>query len=294
MGAFRQQRANRREVLALVAGSVVGALAAAGSRPALAAEAASPWSVASHSALRLVDGGRSAGGALLAGLALRLKPGFKTYWRHPGDSGVPPVIRFEGSVNVKEAEVLFPAPTRFDDGAGGFSFGYGAEEVLLPVAVTPADPARPVELHLQADYAVCEKLCVPASGSAALTLSGRPTTHDAALRKALSSVPKRVALATPGPLSILGLSRGGQPRRFEVAVVHQAGARPELFVEAPQPWFFAVGPLEAAAEGRPARFAVEALERAPDGASPILRLTLVAGRDAIEVAAPLDTGLIAP
>jgi DsbC/DsbD-like thiol-disulfide interchange protein len=121
---------------------------------------------------------------------MRLNPGFKTYWRHPGDSGVPPSFRFEGSRNLKSARVHFPAPRRFADGAGGFSIGYDGPEILLPLAITPVDPAKPVELVMEADYAVCEKMCVPASGKASLLLSadGKSPFHDA-LDVAMSRVP---------------------------------------------------------------------------------------------------------
>lgn len=287
MGAFRKQRLSRREVLA-AAGIMLAPKAVS------AAETASAWAVASHSAIRLVDGGRAPDGALLAALAMRLKPGFKTYWRHPGDSGVPPIVRFEGLANLKSAELLFPAPKRFDDGAGGVSFGYLSEEVLLPILVTPIDPAKPVRLKLHADYAVCEKLCVPASGGAELLLAGRPTSHGDAVRQALAAVPARVALGAPGPLRILGFAKGREPGRFEVTLAVPESQHPELFVEAPQPWFLDAKDFVPAAAGRPARFAVQVVEKDRSGLNPDLTLTLVAGPKAIEVRAPLDIGLIAP
>ena len=61
---------------------------------------------------------------LRAGIEIRLDPGWKTYWRYPGDSGVPPTLDFAGSENVKSVTALWPAPQRFADGAGGHSIGY--------------------------------------------------------------------------------------------------------------------------------------------------------------------------
>ncbi len=65
--------------------------------------------------MRLVAG--SAGGAdrtsLRAGIELRLATGWKTYWRYPGDSGVPPRFDFSKSTNVKSVTVRWPAPHRF-------------------------------------------------------------------------------------------------------------------------------------------------------------------------------------
>src|SRR3569832_1701457 len=89
---------------------------------ALAARAddASPWPRDGHSAIRLLAGSRS-GAVLLGGIAFQLPHGWKTYWRSPGDSGVPPRCDFSKSDNVEAVTVMWPAPLKFDDGAGGHS-----------------------------------------------------------------------------------------------------------------------------------------------------------------------------
>src|SRR2546421_5811478 len=87
------------------------------------AQDASPWQRDTHSAVRLLAGSRS-GGVLLGGIAFQMQPGWKTYWRNPGDSGVPPRFDFSKSDNVEAVTVLLPAPMKFDDGAGGQSLGY--------------------------------------------------------------------------------------------------------------------------------------------------------------------------
>ena len=128
----------------------------------------SPWDDDLQSSVRLIAArtkGEGAGRIHRAGIEIRLSSGWKTYWRYPGDSGVPPAFDFSKSENVKSATVLFPAPIRFPDGAGGHSVGYKAG-VVLPVHVVPGDPAKPVMLRLKLDYAVCEKLCVPAEAKA--------------------------------------------------------------------------------------------------------------------------------
>ena len=84
------------------------------------AEDASPWQRDAHSALRLLAGSRS-GAVLLGGVSIQLQPGWKTYWRTPGDSGVPPRFDFTKSDNVEAVTVLWPAPMKFDDGAGGIA-----------------------------------------------------------------------------------------------------------------------------------------------------------------------------
>src|SRR5712692_8053361 len=86
------------------------------------AQDSSPWQRDGHSAVRLLAGSRS-GAVLLGGIAFQLEPGWKTYWRTPGDSGVPPRFDFSKSENIEAVTVLWPAPTKFDDGGGRFLFG---------------------------------------------------------------------------------------------------------------------------------------------------------------------------
>ena len=117
-----------------------------------------------------------------AGVEIKLKEGWKTYWRYPGDSGVPPVLDFSKSQNVKAVTVLYPAPTRFPDGAGGNSIGYKGD-VILPLHVVPQDAGKPVTLNLKLDYAVCEKLCVPAEAKLELLLTGAETANEAARQR---------------------------------------------------------------------------------------------------------------
>src|SRR5437870_4111968 len=120
------------------------------------AQDASPWQKDGHSAVRLLAGSRS-GAVLLGGIAFQLQPGWKTYWRTPGDSGVPPRFDFSKSDNVEAVTVLWPAPLKFDDGAGGVSLGYH-DNIVLPLRIVPKNVDKPVTLRAVINYAVCEKL----------------------------------------------------------------------------------------------------------------------------------------
>src|SRR5258708_32819470 len=84
------------------------------------AEDASPWQRDGHSAVRLLAGSRS-GGVLLGGIAVQLQPGWKTYWRTPGDSGVPPRFDFSKSGNVEAVTGFWPGPAKVVGRAGGHS-----------------------------------------------------------------------------------------------------------------------------------------------------------------------------
>ncbi len=93
------------------------------------------------------------------GLQFKLSPHWKTYWRSPGDAGLPARIDWAGSENLAAAKVLWPVPERHTL-LGFETLGY-ENEVLLPILARPATPGRPVKLRAQVDYLVCEKICIP-------------------------------------------------------------------------------------------------------------------------------------
>src|SRR5262245_979544 len=160
------------------------AILVAGTSLACAGADASHWDGDARSAVRLVAGAppvdksTTATTTLHAGVEVRLKPGWHTYWRYPGDAGVPPRFDFAGSQNVKSVDVLWPAPQAIPE-EGLTVIGY-TENVILPLAVAPQNRAKPVTLRLKLDYAVCEKLCVPAEAKAELELTAGPSSQDAA------------------------------------------------------------------------------------------------------------------
>jgi DsbC/DsbD-like thiol-disulfide interchange protein len=254
---------------------------------------ASSWDGDARSAVRLVAGGAASltSDSLRAGVEIRLAAGWKTYWRYPGDSGVPPAFDFSKSENVKSVAVLWPAPHRFVDD-GGASIGYKGG-VVLPLRVIPENPKRPVTLRLSLDYAVCEKLCVPAKGDAKLELVRASTPAAAALAAAEARVPRPAQLGEVSPFGISAVRRepGGSHPRVVVDVVAPAAAPLDLFVEGPtDDWAL---PLPEPVSGAPSglrRFVFE-LDGVPPGADAIgarLRYTVISGETAIEVTSVLE------
>src|SRR5215475_6116212 len=200
--------------------------------PGARAEDASAWQRDGHSAVRLLAGSRS-GTVLLGGIAFQLQRGWKTYWRTPGDSGVPPRFDFSKSENVEAVTVLWPAPLKFDDGAGGVSLGYH-DQTVLPLRIVPKNVDKPVMLRAAINYAVCEKICIPVEASAELAFNSVASTEDSVLFAALDTVPKPANVGDPNPLTIRDVIRMG---KSEVLVdVVAPDARPvHLFVEGPTP-----------------------------------------------------------
>lgn len=94
-----------------------------------------------------------------AGLRIEMAEGWKTYWRTPGEVGLPPQIDWDGSDNLASAEILYPAPERFT----AFeieNFGYGGE-VTFPLDLRLADPGRPATLRAEVRILVCAHICIP-------------------------------------------------------------------------------------------------------------------------------------
>src|ERR1700693_2531354 len=246
------------------------------------AQDASPWQREGHSAVRLLAGSRS-GAVLLGGIAVQLQPGWKTYWRTPGDSGVPPRFDFSKSKNIEAVTVLWPAPAKFNDGAGGHSMGYH-DQVVLPLRIVAKNADKPVTLRAGINYAVCEKICIPVEANAELGFTSVASTEDSALFAALDTVPKPASIGDPNPLTIRDVKRDGKSSVL-VDVVSPDAREVSLFVEGPTPdWALPVPKLLEHSPPGVKRFAFE-LDGLPPGASPegaALKLTLVGGEHSYE------------
>ena len=236
----------------LLAPGLALGVSAAMALPCLAAAATeSPWAKETYSQVRLVSGAVQDQGASrgLAGVQIRLDPGWHTYWRSPGDSGVPPQFDWSGSKNLKQAQVLYPAPHRFAD-ANGSAIGY-EDEVVFPVKITPERPDEPVELKLNVAYGLCNTLCIPNEASLSLDLPPQDAagqTQDLLLERFVGLVPKPVA---QGELPALGgveakLDAAKPELRID-ALFPEGASGSDLFIESGDvyvPVPKAAGPLE--------------------------------------------------
>jgi DsbC/DsbD-like thiol-disulfide interchange protein len=256
--------------------------------PQARAQDSSPWQKDGHSAVRLLAGSRS-GAVLLGGIAFQLQPGWHTYWRNPGDSGVPPRIDFGKSENIEAVTILWPAPIKFEDGSGGISLGY-QKQVVLPLRIVAKNADKPVTLRADINYAVCEKLCIPVEASAELAFTSVASTEDSALSAALDTVPKPATIGDPNPLTIRDVKREGK-NGVLVDVAAPDSAEVNLFVEGPTPeWALPVPKLLEHGPPGVKRFAFD-LDGLPPGANPdgaALKLTLVGGERAYEFNVNLD------
>lgn len=171
---------------------------------------------------------------LFAGIEIRLAPKWKTYWRTPGDTGIPPYFDWTGSENLKMAEVLYPVPGRFKDPIGT-TIGYKSQ-VTLPVLLTAEDPSKPIKLKLSAQYAICYDLCVPVSASQSLIIDEDKTQRFApVLSMALALTPKPVEKIENGlgVRSVKIEKEKKQPSLTLNVLVPPSSRKIDLFVEGP-------------------------------------------------------------
>ena len=132
----------RTAIFALVV-VVLCAVAAALGQGVARVDLASPWVELHAARVRLLAGPPAVKSAksYLAGVEITLAEGWKTYWRTPGDAGVPPTFDWAGSTNLATIKVGYPAPRRMQE-PGAETIGY-TSAVIFPVEVVPRDAASP-------------------------------------------------------------------------------------------------------------------------------------------------------
>jgi DsbC/DsbD-like thiol-disulfide interchange protein len=275
--------------------------------PAALAQDASSWDAQPHTESRLIAGAASKNAAatfLHAGIEIKLDPGWKTYWRDPGDSGAPPTFDFSGSQNVKSVDVRWPAPERFPDGAGGNSIGY-LDHVILPLRVVPQNAAKQTQLQVKLGYDICSNICIPVEANLEIPL-GNDGAEEATIEKAEIRVPRHVALGQDPVKNASAQDVNGQPDRLAILAVHRqpgdahdrvvvdvaapAGATVNLFAEGPTPDWSLPLPEQTGVRDNVRQFSFDLDGLPPDAQTKgvTLTLTAVSGDDAIEVATHLD------
>lgn len=134
----------------------------------------------------LRDGWQMQNGNQMVAFHLTLVDGWKTYWRAPGDSGIPPSFDWAGSTNVAAVRFHWPRPKVMTVG-GLQTIGY-SHELVLPVEIIPKDRSQPVALKAAVDLGVCSDICVPASFQVTADLP-RPGASDETIQRALRQRP---------------------------------------------------------------------------------------------------------
>ena len=200
---------------------------------------ATEWTGQKNGRVRLLasvldpTGGASA--KLYAGVHIQLTSGWKTYWRQPGEAGVPPSFDWAGSENLGEARVLYPVPHRIVD-AGMTSLGYKSE-VVFPVEIVPRALDKPVALKLAIEYGVCKDICIPAEARLSLdvpaALAAIADANGALLRAHLAQVPRPTAAGWPSVTGFKAELTGATPRLTIDALFPKGSDGADVLIEVP-------------------------------------------------------------
>ncbi len=137
----------------------------------------------------LLEGWRLENGAHYAGIQIDLAPGWKTYWRAPGDGGIPTTVTWNGSENLKEASIMWPRPVVFR-AFGMRSVGY-ADRVVLPVHLE-AETNGPISIKMNMRLGVCKEICLPVDVAINSRLHPNHVEGMVPIQTALTDRPKPV------------------------------------------------------------------------------------------------------
>lgn len=189
---------------------------------------------------RLLPGWRLPDGDHIAALHLKLAPGWKTYWRSPGDAGIPPQFDWRGARNMQAIGVYWPAPQVFWQ-SGMRSVGY-KDEVILPLRIQPRNSARDTRLGGVIDIGICKDVCLPHRVRVSADLPAGNSTPDPAIAAAMADVPYGAADA-----GVSGVACRLTPRSdglgLRVAIDMPAGTgQEETVIEAADPNLWVADP----------------------------------------------------
>ncbi|MCY6381653.1 protein-disulfide reductase DsbD domain-containing protein [Hoeflea prorocentri] len=218
----------------------------------LTAEAASSnWVETEGGRIRVSALEPAADGTIKAALDIELLPGWKTYWRDPGEAGVPPSFRVDRSSNVQSAEIHFPAPERIED---AYSIWAGYDyPVVLPITLKQETPGTTSVLEADIFLGICESVCIPLQTSFTLTLD--PDEPANAFEKRMVARAFRSLPEVPGDdFKVHETVDSGDTLTLAVALPEDADGG-EIFVTGPPGWRFET-PRSKGVSGNTATFEV--------------------------------------
>ncbi|NVP56350.1 protein-disulfide reductase DsbD domain-containing protein [Mycoplana rhizolycopersici] len=164
--------------------------------PGMAAAASSPWFETQGGGVRLVVLPEEPDGAIPALLDIKLEPGWKTYWRDPGQSGISPSITFSKESGLTLQSVGFPAPKQFDDGFTRYA-GYD-RSVALPLTLRRTGaPADGGDISASIFLGMCKNICIPVQADLSVGVKAAMTTDP--VEKAIVAAAVAALPAAPSP-----------------------------------------------------------------------------------------------
>ncbi|MGC9368616.1 MAG: protein-disulfide reductase DsbD domain-containing protein [Paracoccaceae bacterium] len=229
----------------------------------------------------ILPGWETERGTQMAGLRLTLAPGWKTYWRAPGDAGIPPQFDWSASRNMKAVATYWPRPKVFEQN-GMRTIAY-ENEVVLPLELTPGAPGRPIILQGRMELGVCHDICMPMSLELNAELPARPNPEP--IRAALAARPMSAAQAGVGRVTCAVEPISDGLRLTAEIPLPPMGGKEVAVVELRDPSIWVSEPQVARQGDR----LVAVADLVPETAAPFaldrssVRFTLLAGRNAVDI-----------
>lgn len=200
---------------------------------AVAENLSSKWTINQYTKSRLFVGGYDKEKKILhLGWQLSLKKGWKTYWRTPGDAGLPPRWIWNDTSNVNTIAVNWPRPELIH--IFGMDTYIYSQEVILPIEVTIADGAKAVSITLDLQYLICAEVCIPQEGSYSLDVSSFEDIKISLFQKAqLDLYRERVPVKIPAT-NIIAKSDMDQANILAIQLPESFAQIETVIVEGPE------------------------------------------------------------
>ncbi|MEJ6845573.1 protein-disulfide reductase DsbD domain-containing protein [Sinorhizobium fredii] len=238
---MNRRRTNKKMAHRLAKASLLAAIFL----PMPSQAASSAWVTSPGGAFRLVASQPRPDGSIPAILEVKLEPGWKTYWRDPGASGIPPQITFDPSGGVALEAIRFPAPKTFSEGPGRY-VGYDSS-VAFPLVLKRVGDEKDLAVRASVFLGVCEEICIPVQGTLDLTLKSGDFDNPldgARIEKAVASLPE--APSDDFRITKSAFDEEAGIIRLDLRLPQDAG-KPEIFLAGPAGFSF--GPPVVADRG---------------------------------------------
>ncbi len=231
----------------------------------------------------VIPGWRDADGSHVAALRFELAPGWKTYWRAPGEAGIPPRFDWRGSRNLGAVEILWPTPQQTTTN-GMRTIGY-EHDLILPVRLTPTRAGQPISLSADVEIGICNDICVPVDTQVHLDLPLDAGPRDPRIAAALAARPYTAAEAGVGRVTCAVFPIEGGLRVVAEIDMKQMGAQEMVVLETNNPDLW-VAQAKSARTGSRLRAETEVYHA--DGRGFMLdrsglRLTVLSTGDAVDI-----------
>ena len=169
--------------------------------------------------VEILSGWRAPDGRHMTALRVTMQDGWKTYWRSPGEAGIPPQFNWAGSQNLGDVEVVWPAPKLLYQN-GLLSIGY-ENEMVLPLRISPQTDGEAVTLSGEIQIGLCKDICIPMFLQVSQELPETSSKPDPRIVAALAEEPYSAAeMGVKGVICKVNPTEDGLMLSAEIQVKH--------------------------------------------------------------------------